>query len=61
MAMCSVAGSYPGVISDRLGRKVMLALAYLIRAGTFAQFLWHHEMALMSLPWWGGWPRRLRP
>jgi predicted MFS family arabinose efflux permease len=56
MAMCSVAGSLlSGVISDRLGRKNVLALAYLIRAGTFAQLLlWHHEMALYVFAVVGG-------
>jgi len=56
MAMCSVVGSLlSGVISDRLGRKNVLALAYLIRAGTFAQLLlWHHEMALYVFAVVGG-------
>jgi MFS family permease len=56
MALCSVAGSLlSGVISDRLGRKNVLALAYLIRAGTFAQLLlWHHEMALYVFAVVGG-------
>ncbi len=56
MAMCSVAGSLlSGVISDRLGRKNVLALAYLIRAGTFAQLLlWHHETALYVFAVVGG-------
>ena len=56
MAMCSVAGSLlSGLISDRLGRKNVLALAYLIRAGTFAQLLlWHHEMALYVFAVVGG-------
>jgi MFS family permease len=56
MAMCSVAGSLlSGAISDRLGRKNVLALAYLIRAGTFAQLLlWHHEMALYVFAVVGG-------
>ena len=56
MAMCSVAGSLlSGVISDRLGRKNVLALAYLIRAGTFAQLLlWNHEMALYVFAVVGG-------
>jgi MFS family permease len=56
MAMCSVVGSLlSGVISDRLGRKNVLALAYLIRAGTFAQLLlWHHEMALYVFAIVGG-------
>jgi MFS family permease len=56
MAMCSVVGSLlSGVLSDRLGRKNVLALAYLIRAGTFAQLLlWHHEMALYIFAVVGG-------
>jgi MFS family permease len=56
MAMCSVAGSLlSGVLSDRLGRKNVLALAYLIRAGTFAQLLlWRHEMALYVFAVVGG-------
>jgi MFS family permease len=56
MAMCSVAGSLlSGVLSDRLGRKNVLTLAYLIRAGTFAQLLlWHHEMALYVFAVVGG-------
>jgi MFS family permease len=56
MAMCSVAGSLlSGVLSDRLGRKNVLALAYLIRAGTFAQLLlWQHEMALYVFAVVGG-------
>jgi MFS family permease len=56
MAMCSVAGSLlSGVISDRLGRKNVLAWAYLIRAGTFAQLLlWDHEMALYVFAVVGG-------
>ena len=43
-----------GVISDRLGRKNVLAWAYLIRAGTFALLLWHHEMALYVFAVVGG-------
>jgi MFS family permease len=56
MAMCSVAGSLlSGVLSDQLGRKNVLVLAYLIRAGTFAQLLlWHHEMALYVFAVVGG-------
>src|SRR3989442_4114383 len=48
MAICSVVGSLlAGVLADRIGRKHVLGLAYLIRACTFAQLLlWHHEMAL---------------
>jgi MFS family permease len=56
MAMCSVAGSLlSGVLSDRISRKHVLALAYLMRAGTFAQLLlWHHEMALYVFAVVGG-------
>ena len=56
MAMCSVAGSLlSGVLSDRISRKNVLALAYLIRAGTFVQLLlWQHEMALYVFAVVGG-------
>ena len=56
MAMCSVVGSLlAGVLADRIGRKNVLGLAYLIRACTFAQLLlWHHEMALYVFAVVGG-------
>jgi MFS family permease len=44
-----------GAISDRLGRKNVLALAYLVRAGTFAMLLlWQHELALYAFAAIGG-------
>jgi len=56
MAMCSVVGSLlAGALADRIGRKNVLGLAYLIRACTFAQLLlWHHEMALYVFAVVGG-------
>src|SRR6266568_868913 len=56
MAICSVVGSLlAGVLADRIGRKHVLGLAYLIRACTFAQLLlWHHEMALYVFAVVGG-------
>jgi MFS family permease len=44
-----------GAFSDRLGRKNILGLAYLIRAGTFALLLlWRHELALYVFAVVGG-------
>jgi len=56
MAMCSVAGSLlAGALADRMGRKNVLGLAYLIRAGTFALLLlWHHALALYVFAVVGG-------
>jgi MFS family permease len=56
MASFSVVGSLlAGAISDRVGRKNVLGLAYLIRGGTFALLLlWHHEMALYVFAVVGG-------
>ena len=48
MATITVAGSLlSGALSDRIGRKNVLGLAYLTRGGAFALLLlWHHELAL---------------
>jgi MFS family permease len=56
MATCSVIGSLlAGALADRIGRKNVLGLAYLIRAGTFALLLlWRHEMALYVFAVIGG-------
>jgi MFS family permease len=56
MAIVSVVGSLlSGVLSDRVGRKNILALAYLIRAVAFAVLLlWHHEAALYVFAVLGG-------
>jgi MFS family permease len=56
MAILSVVGSLlSGVLSDRVGRKNVLALAYLIRGGAFALLLlWHHELALYVFAVIGG-------
>ena len=56
MALCSVVGSLlAGVVADRIGRKNVLGLAYLIRAGCFALLLlWHHEWALYVFAVVGG-------
>jgi MFS family permease len=56
MAMVSVAGSLlSGVLSDRIGRKNVLGLAYLARAGAFALLLlWHDELALYAFAALGG-------
>jgi MFS family permease len=56
MAMCSMVGSLlAGAVSDRIGRKNVLGLAYLIRAGTFVLLLlWHHELALYVFAVVGG-------
>jgi MFS family permease len=53
---CSaIGGLLAGGISDRLGRKNILALAYLVRAGAFALLLvWRHEMALYIFAVLGG-------
>jgi MFS family permease len=56
MAIVSVVGSLlSGALSDRAGRKNILALAYLIRAVAFAVLLlWHHEAALYVFAVLGG-------
>jgi MFS family permease len=56
MAMLSVVGSLlSGALSDRVGRKNILALAYLTRGGAFALLLlWHHELALYVFAVIGG-------
>jgi MFS family permease len=56
MAIVSVAGSLlSGALSDRVGRKNVLGLAYLTRAGAFALLLlWHHELALYIFAVLGG-------
>jgi MFS family permease len=56
MAILSVVGSLlSGVLSDRIGRKNVLALAYLTRGGAFALvLLWHHELALYVFAVIGG-------
>jgi MFS family permease len=56
MATVSVAGSLlSGALSDRIGRKDILALAYLTRGGAFALLLlWHHELALYVFAVIGG-------
>lgn len=56
MTGVSVLGSLlAGAVSDRLGRKNVLGLAYLIRAVTFALLLlWQHELALYVFAVVGG-------
>jgi MFS family permease len=56
MATCSIFGSLlAGALADRIGRKNVLGLAYLIRAGTFALLLlWRHELALYVFAVVGG-------
>ena len=56
MAIFSVVGSLlSGVLSDRVGRKNVLALAYVTRAAAFALLLlWHHELALYVFAVLGG-------
>jgi MFS family permease len=56
MATLSVVGSLlSGALSDRVGRKNILALAYLLRAIAFALLLlWHHELALYVFAIVGG-------
>jgi MFS family permease len=56
MAIVSVAGSLlSGALSDRIGRKNVLGLAYLTRAGAFALLLlWNHELALYAFAVLGG-------
>jgi MFS family permease len=56
MAIVSVVGSLlSGVLSDRVGRKTVLALAYLVRAVAFALLLlWRHELALYVFAVLGG-------
>jgi MFS family permease len=56
MAILSVVGSLlSGVLSDRVGRKNVLALAYVTRAAAFTLLLlWHHELALYVFAVLGG-------
>jgi MFS family permease len=56
MAVLSVAGSLlSGALSDRIGRKNVLALAYLTRGAAFATLLlWRHEAALYLFAVLGG-------
>jgi MFS family permease len=56
MAICSVVGSLlAGAVADRIGRKNVLGMAYLIRAGSFALLLlWHHEWTLYVFAVVGG-------
>ena len=56
MATLSVVGSLlSGALSDRVGRKNILALAYLLRGGAFALLLlWQHELALYAFAIIGG-------
>ena len=56
MAVLSVIGSLlSGVLSDRIGRKNVLALAYLTRAAAFTLLLlWRHELALYVFAVLGG-------
>jgi MFS family permease len=56
MAILSVVGSLlSGALSDRVGRKNVLALAYLIRGGAFTLLLlWRHELALYVFAVVGG-------
>jgi MFS family permease len=56
MAILSVVGSLlSGVLSDRMGRKNILALAYLTRGVAFAIILlWRHELALYVFAVLGG-------
>jgi len=56
MAALSVVGSLlSGALSDRVGRKDVLALAYLLRGGAFALLLlWQHELALYVFAIIGG-------
>jgi MFS family permease len=56
MAIVSVVGSLlSGALSDRVGRKNILALAYLIRGASFALLLlWRHEAALYVFAVLGG-------
>jgi MFS family permease len=56
MAIFSVVGSLlSGVLSDRIGRKNVLALAYLTRGVAFALLLlWRHELALYVFGLLGG-------
>jgi predicted MFS family arabinose efflux permease len=48
LSICSAIGALvSGALSDRLGRKNVLALAYFVRALAFAVLLyWRHELAL---------------
>ena len=56
LSVCgAIGGLLAGGISDRLGRKNVLALAYLARAGAFVVLLlWQPEMALYVLAVVGG-------
>jgi MFS family permease len=56
MAVLTVVGSIlSGLVSDRIGRKNVLAAAYLIRGMAFSiLLLWHHEVALYLFAALGG-------
>ena len=56
LAVCSAIGSLlSGVASDRLGRKNIMALAYLVRGIAFVVLLtWRHELALYVFAVLGG-------
>jgi MFS family permease len=56
LAICSAIGSLAsGVASDRLGRKNIMALAYLVRGIAFVILLtWRHELALYVFAILGG-------
>jgi MFS family permease len=55
VASSAVGALIAGIVSDRLGRKNVLALAYLVRAGAFAVLLlWRQEMALYVFAVLGG-------
>ncbi|MGQ4807569.1 L-lactate transporter [Candidatus Entotheonellaceae bacterium PAL068K] len=56
LVACSAVGALvAGVISDRIGRKNVLALAYCVRATAFAVLLlWQHELALYGFAILGG-------
>lgn len=50
LSVCAVVGALlSGAVSDRLGRKNVMGLAYAVRAVAFALLLfWHHELALYA-------------
>jgi MFS family permease len=56
MAILSVVGSLlSGILSDHVGRKNVLALAYMTRAAAFTLLLmWRHELALYAFAVLGG-------
>lgn len=55
VASSAVGALAAGALSDRLGRKHVLAMAYLIRAGAYAVLLiWHHEITLYVFAVFGG-------